>query len=232
MSDFELTEDAGAPVFGTQLEPENELFTINLGPHHPATHGVLRLMCTMEGEWIREMKPEQQFVRDWKMDDLLPLLEQVKKGRSFDSGQAAFRLAGCIQCHRFAGAGGSVGPDLDGVGRRLSSRDLMESILLPSKVIVEGYATTEIETKSGEVVMGRVEREDNRVLVIRPPTANAGPVTLRKNEIGTRSLSKTSNMPTGTLNTLSETQILDLLAYLISEGNSEHAAFHSAPATR
>jgi NADH-quinone oxidoreductase subunit D len=46
-----------APVFGTALEPETELFTINLGPHHPATHGVLRLMCTMEGETIREMKP-------------------------------------------------------------------------------------------------------------------------------------------------------------------------------
>jgi NADH-quinone oxidoreductase subunit D len=57
MSDFELTEDTGAPVFGTQLEPESELFTINLGPHHPATHGVLRLLCTLEGEYIREMKP-------------------------------------------------------------------------------------------------------------------------------------------------------------------------------
>ena len=57
MSDFELTDEVGAPVFGTQLEPENELFTINLGPHHPATHGVLRLLCTMEGEYIREMKP-------------------------------------------------------------------------------------------------------------------------------------------------------------------------------
>ena len=57
MSDFDLTEATGAPVFGTQLEPENELFTINLGPHHPATHGVLRLLCTMEGEYIREMKP-------------------------------------------------------------------------------------------------------------------------------------------------------------------------------
>ena len=57
MSDFELTDEVGAPVFGTQLEPENELFTVNLGPHHPATHGVLRLLCTLDGEFIREMKP-------------------------------------------------------------------------------------------------------------------------------------------------------------------------------
>ena len=39
-----------APVVGTELEPETELFTINMGPHHPATHGVLRLLLTLEGE--------------------------------------------------------------------------------------------------------------------------------------------------------------------------------------
>jgi hypothetical protein len=32
-------------------------------------------------------------------------------------------------------------------------------------------------------------------------------------------------MPTGIVNTLNETQILDLLAYLISDNNSEHAAY-------
>jgi len=40
-----------------ELEPEEELFTLNLGPHHPATHGVLRLLCTLEGEYVREVKP-------------------------------------------------------------------------------------------------------------------------------------------------------------------------------
>ena len=63
------------------------------------------------------------------------------------AGRTAFRQTGCSQCHRFAGEGGSVGPDLSGVGRRLSPRDLLESLVLPSKVIAEGYATTEIETR-------------------------------------------------------------------------------------
>jgi NADH-quinone oxidoreductase subunit D len=57
MSDYKLTDEVDAPVYGTELEPETDVFTINLGPHHPATHGVLRLMCTLEGEYIREMKP-------------------------------------------------------------------------------------------------------------------------------------------------------------------------------
>jgi NADH-quinone oxidoreductase subunit D len=38
--------------------PENdELLTLNLGPHHPATHGVLRLLTTLEGEVVRDVKP-------------------------------------------------------------------------------------------------------------------------------------------------------------------------------
>lgn len=34
-----------------------ELMTINMGPHHPATHGVLRLVVELEGEVVREVKP-------------------------------------------------------------------------------------------------------------------------------------------------------------------------------
>jgi NADH-quinone oxidoreductase subunit D len=35
----------------------HELLTLNIGPHHPATHGVLRLLTTMEGEVVRDVKP-------------------------------------------------------------------------------------------------------------------------------------------------------------------------------
>ena len=45
------------PLSGTELAPETELLTINLGPHHPATHGVLRLLCTLEGEVVRDIHP-------------------------------------------------------------------------------------------------------------------------------------------------------------------------------
>jgi NADH-quinone oxidoreductase subunit D len=38
-------------------EGEQELLTLNLGPHHPATHGVLRLLTTLEGEVVRDIVP-------------------------------------------------------------------------------------------------------------------------------------------------------------------------------
>ncbi len=180
-------------------------------------------------DWIRSLPPEQKFVRDWTVEDLLPKLSSIQHGRSLESGRAAFREAGCIQCHRFAGDGGSVGPELTGVAKRLQPRDLLESILLPSKTIADGYATTEIETKSGDSFGGRVEREDDRVVVLRPLSAVDDPVTISKSDIRRRTLSKISNMPAGIVNTLTESQILDLLAYLLSEGQAGGESFAVKP---
>jgi NADH-quinone oxidoreductase subunit D len=44
--DQALTEDTHA-----------ELLTLNFGPHHPATHGVLRLLVNLQGEVVRDIKP-------------------------------------------------------------------------------------------------------------------------------------------------------------------------------
>ncbi|MBA3327396.1 MAG: NADH-quinone oxidoreductase subunit D [Solirubrobacterales bacterium] len=38
-------------------DQEQELLTLNMGPHHPATHGVLRLLVTLDGEVVRDLKP-------------------------------------------------------------------------------------------------------------------------------------------------------------------------------
>ncbi|HEX6620351.1 MAG TPA: NADH dehydrogenase (quinone) subunit D [Solirubrobacteraceae bacterium] len=62
ISDYRRQEDAldvNAPrqpvVQGEGVE--QELLTINFGPHHPATHGVLRLLVHLEGEVVRDLKP-------------------------------------------------------------------------------------------------------------------------------------------------------------------------------
>ncbi len=180
-------------------------------------------------EWIAGMKPSGSFVREWKMEDLLPDLDRVQRGRSFENGRAVFRQAGCGQCHRFDGEGGSVGPDLAGVGRRLNLRELLESLIEPSKVIATNYATIEIETRSNELFAGRIEREDEQVVVIRPLSATEEAVSVRKKEIRRRAFSTVSNMPAGMANVLSEEQILDLLAYLRSDGKAEKTDVESVP---
>jgi NADH-quinone oxidoreductase subunit D len=45
-------------TLASEPHPESrELLTLNIGPHHPATHGVLRLIATLEGEVVRDVKP-------------------------------------------------------------------------------------------------------------------------------------------------------------------------------
>ncbi|MET0686460.1 MAG: NADH-quinone oxidoreductase subunit D, partial [Solirubrobacteraceae bacterium] len=71
MSDLDtrLTPDIGYREMEESYElshiqhPESdELLTINFGPHHPATHGVLRLLVTLEGEIVRDSKPIMGYV--------------------------------------------------------------------------------------------------------------------------------------------------------------------------
>ncbi len=39
------------------LQAPQETFVLNLGPQHPAAHGVLRVLMTMDGEWIQRAEP-------------------------------------------------------------------------------------------------------------------------------------------------------------------------------
>lgn len=167
-------------------------------------------------DWIAQMKPERAFVQDWTMDDLVPRLGELGSDRSLEAGELAFRETGCIQCHRIAGEGGSVGPDLSDLGQRMKAVEILESIVLPSKVIAEAYAAWEVETIDGTVFTGRIESEDAMEIRMRAHSAVAEATVIRKSNVVSKTLSKVSNMPGGTLNTLRAEQILDLLAYLSS----------------
>jgi NADH-quinone oxidoreductase subunit D len=58
-SDYRKLEESItiAPVEREGDRPDEQLLTLNMGPHHPATHGVLRLLVTLEGEIVRSCKP-------------------------------------------------------------------------------------------------------------------------------------------------------------------------------
>ena len=175
--------------------------------------------------WITQMKPEKEYVREWRVEDLKSELNRLSSGRSFELGRAVFQETGCFDCHRFEEAGGSVGPDLAGLRQRLKPHDLLESIVSPSKTITQGYEMLEIETVDGELISGRLEREDEQILVISPSVVTGQALEVRKSDILDRRIAKTSNMPEGMLNTLEMNQILDLMAYLLSNGEEDDVMF-------
>ncbi len=168
----------------------------------------------------------RRFVRHWTYEDLLPLVEARQHGRSFENGKSAFESLSCLQCHRFGEAGGDVGPLLTVVGNRMSGAEILESITKPSKVISDQYAATVFVLKSGEVVEGRVAKEDDATVRVRTSPFTPNTTTISKADIRKRSLSPVSPMPEGLIDTLTADDILDVLAYLRSAANPDDEAFH------
>ena len=166
------------------------------------------------------------FVKEWTAAALLPRLDQVSKGRDFARGKAAFTSAQCILCHRYGDQGGAAGPDLTNVATRFKRQDLLESIAEPSKVLSEQYMMTVFTMKDGTVTAGRISQEnaDTAVVMTNPFDATTT-TTVSKGDVQSRELSKVSLMPPGLLNTFSEDEILDLLAYLESMGDEKHPHF-------
>jgi putative heme-binding domain-containing protein len=164
---------------------------------------------------------ERKFVKEWAMNELEPLLAEVARGRDFESGKAAFNDAQCVACHKFANQGGSVGPELTGVGSKYSLRDILESMIDPSKVISDQFQNFNIWKKDGDDVSGRITDENkDRIVVLPNMLAPEVTVEVPLNEIERREPSKVSAMPTGLLNHLTQTEILDLLAYIEAMGKA------------
>ena len=184
--------------------------------------GYMPKVTARKGKAVGSMK----FVKDWKMSDLEPSLDQVGHGRNFERGQAMYEQAAqCIACHKFGNEGGSVGPELTAVASRFSRHDILESIILPSKVISEQYANTVVRFKEGGGVIGRIVQETPTQLIVQPSMLSPEKVMVNKADVSGREVSKTSPMPEGLVNSLTKNDILDLLAYLESAGHKDHPDF-------
>ncbi len=172
--------------------------------------------------------PNRKLVRKWTADDLSDVSQALANGRNFEQAKQTFSEARCIACHRIGRTGGTSGPDLTALASRFTPRDILTSILDPSRVVSEKYTNDALVLKSGKVVVGRIVPGDYRSPELRliPELLNPDKiVTISKNEIEARKPSPISAMPTGLLDTFQREEILDLLAYLIAAGDSRHPAF-------
>ena len=130
-------------------------------------------------------------------------------------GRALFadpkRLA-CARCHRVRGEGGEVGPDLSDIAGKFPRDLLIESVLEPSRQIVEGYRPTIVATVDGRVLTGIVKGESAAELTL--VDAEGRRQVVRKSEIEERKIGDVSIMPVGLVSGLARQEFADLIAYL------------------
>jgi putative heme-binding domain-containing protein len=150
----------------------------------------------------------------------------LKGGRNFDRGHDLFGAVACAACHRFNNDGGAVGPDLTTLALRFSVRDVLESIVEPSKEISDQYAAIVIRKKDGDVVTGRVGNLDgDNLMVLENMFAPNDFTDVKRQDVQSIEPSKVSMMPEGLLNSLKEDEIQDLVAFLLSQGDRQNKMF-------
>ncbi|MCC6234890.1 MAG: c-type cytochrome [Verrucomicrobiales bacterium] len=167
------------------------------------------------------------FVREWHLEDLLPALDRVARGRNFQRGRQAFIDTQCYACHRLGNTGSAIGPELSAVASKYSRRDLLESLVDPSRVISEQFQNTRVFLKDGEDVTGRLVRESATELVLELDPLTRTEQSVPRSAVDQIRPSTVSPMPEGLLSVLTLEEILDLLAFLEFGGRPDAPAFRT-----
>ncbi|WP_439581418.1 PVC-type heme-binding CxxCH protein [Dyadobacter bucti] len=143
-----------------------------------------------------------------KYKDLLT--DQRVSAASKNQGKLVFQRT-CAPCHKLYGEGGIIGPELTG-SNRANLDYLLGNILDPSGEIQDDYKMVVVTTRDGRTYVGNVAKENERQVTLRVVGQDA--VAINKSDIQTREVTPVSMMPSGLLETLSEKEVTELVAYL------------------
>ncbi|MEX0771325.1 MAG: HEAT repeat domain-containing protein [Balneolaceae bacterium] len=190
-------EDALDPLIAGELRPEIQLDLIQAveNLNNPAL--AQRLEQYEEGKSKED--PVEQFRESLRGGD-------VNNGRRIFYQNPA---AQCVRCHAVDGRGADVGPDLAGIGSRLSREELLLSLVDPSAQLSPGFSVMSLTLSDGETVNGTFRSETETSITL---SANGEERTLQKSNIMDR-VNAPSAMPQMG-NQLSRGELRDLVEFL------------------
>src|SRR5262249_44094477 len=133
------------------------------------------------------------------------------------AGRTAFDQA-CARCHTLFGKGSQVGPDLTGIDRQ-NRPYLLRSILNPSEVVLPEFQGMQVTLKPSasedeQVITGFVENQNANTVWLKD--AAGSHLAVAREKIARIDPMQVSIMPEGLLDSMADSQIADLMAYLQS----------------
>jgi putative heme-binding domain-containing protein len=230
-----LDQTASVPLSEKQLEERTQLIRdllsegsraamlFRLVQQEPLTdhgrHAIIMAAMQHNDPGVRDLFesfiPEEE--RAKRLGELVDLGALLKLAGDVESGRQIFHktaTVNCRNCHRIAGDGQEVGPDLSQIGRKYDRAKLLESILDPSKNIEPKYVTWIVETTAGRVLSGVLVHKDGNEIVIKGTDAKEQHIPTGDVELFVAQ--QKSLMPDLLLKDFTAQQVADLLAYLAS----------------
>lgn len=119
--------------------------------------------------------------------------------------------AACTRCHTVRNAGSDVGPNLTGVGSRLSREQLLQSLIDPNAIIAPGFGTVSLTLKNGQKVEGTLREETGTHVTVLAGTPQAER-RVAKTDIASRTNPVSAMPPVGAI--VKPRELRDLVAYL------------------
>lgn len=120
--------------------------------------------------------------------------------------------ANCVRCHTINGSGGHVGPDLTGIALKQDRGQIIESVLYPSKVILDGYQQVFFYMTDGDDYSGIIHLETTDTVTVIDSLGATN--ILQKKNIEKRKTSQISLMPEGLQAGLTKQDFSDLISYV------------------
>ncbi len=140
------------------------------------------------------------------------LSEYSSENTSIAEGNRVFNQT-CLPCHEVSEQGGTIGPQLDGIGNWGESA-LAEKILDPNRNISKAFVTYTIKLKNGNIQTGLFRRVEGNLVVFA--NAAGGEFTIPSNQIQEQNPNPYTLMPDHFGETLSQEDFNALLTYLLS----------------
>jgi putative heme-binding domain-containing protein len=170
-----------------------------------------------QSRWSPSPSPlEAQNKSSRSVQEWIQRLDALEGKPDPDAGRRIFfHVAGaaCAQCHRHDGRGNVVGPDLSFISKQGTRQQILESIIEPSREVAPQFYTTLLELSDGKQFTGILLRSSSNEVY----RDNFGQeVTFQKSEIENRKELRSSLMPSGLLDAMSDSQVRDLLAFLMN----------------
>ena len=187
-----------------QLPPPVTPVILELGTKHPD--------LSVRDLFERYLPPEQRVKRLGSViqpGQILSLVGDASKGRKLFFETASVN---CKNCHRVQKDGKEIGPELTGIGKKLTKEQLLESLLEPSKRIDPKYVTYLAETIDGRLQTGLLSSRDEQEVVLKD--AQDRLIRIPTSDIEQLVPQRQSLMPDLLLRDMTAQQVADLLEYL------------------
>jgi putative membrane-bound dehydrogenase-like protein len=170
---------------------------------------------------------EAQKQRVEHLQKLYPLLSEggdIGRGRRIFFGDKV----SCFSCHEVGKEGGHVGPDLTSIGAIRSGEDILEAIIFPSASFVPGFEPYTVVTHNDTISGVRTDETPDSVTII---TGRDSRVRVRRSDIVSMKPSTVSLMPDGLDESLTRSELADLLAFLESQRSNGLMTVNNRPVT-